>query len=283
MARAEGVERRSGPAMPWESEEAGGGLHIHLAELPVGGGQHRAVGVGSPHTLRRPQASPGPLFSPYPLNSPPLPFQPQGAGTQVGNQTYLGATLLGAPHSEKLSCVSSWSLFPYLGGERQLGKPALCPSASPPASGPPWGPSSRGTRAQAWSAAWFREHGGGRSWDRAPSLWDTPGPGQHVDVSAELSCILGQLLWRGIVPWVHRLQRGPRGTQRRLQQQGHTRGQEQQGQAVASSSHLRSKEWEGIGGRTELPNQPLCLSPTSPSLRTRERSKEPLGPDHPTA
>ena len=101
-------------------------------------------------------------------------------------------------------------------------------------------------------------------------LSHTPGPGQHVDVSAEFSCVLGHLLRRGIVPRVYWLQRGPPGTQWWLQQQSHARGQEQQEEAAASGGHLRSKEQ---GDRDST--QPTCPapspSPMSPSLGRRAK------------
>lgn len=121
-----------------------------------------------------------------------------------------------------------------------------------------------GTWAQAWSVEMLcfprNMEGAGtgvaaqdpRGWDLSPPL-RTPGPGQHVDVSAELSRVLGHLFWCGIVPRVHWLQWGPLGTQWWLQQQSHTCGQEQQGEAAAGSSHLRGKEQRERQNKTHPP------------------------------
>lgn len=169
-----------------------------------------------------------------------------------------------------MSSVSSLSLFPYLGGERQLGQ-VPCPHASSPASYPPLhtpclSPRAQGSRpSQQRSSAFPGAWKGLGSWPTAagtgispshPPL-HAPGPGQHVDVSAELSCVLGHLLWCGIVPGVHWLQRGCPGPKPRPQQQSRTGRQEQQGEAAAGSRHLRSGEREGRG-RTE----PICPTPS---------------------
>lgn len=203
--------------------------------------------MGRPRAQGRPQASHWLLLSSlHPHISGP------GSWTdKAETQTYLGAAAPGEPHSKK-SSVSSLSLFPYLGGERQL-RQAVFPGASSPASClsldtiPPghMGPVST-------EALLSREHGQSRGWGHGPGSQElgplsrflsyTPGPGQHVDVSAELSCVLGHLLWRGVVPRVHWLQWGPFSTQWWLQQQSHTRGQEQQGEAAACGVHLRSNE-----------------------------------------
>lgn len=217
MGRAKGVEGRSGPALPLESEEAGGGSLVHLAELPVGRGQNMAVGVGSPHALRRPQASPGPLFSPQPqLTSTPI-SAPGSWHTGRGIKPTWGQPCWGLP-TPRSSAAFLPCLFSHIWeGRGSWGRQALRPGASPPASCLPLGTILQGHTGPGLvsrEVLLSQECGRGRSWDPSPSLWYTPGPGQHVDVSAELSCILGQLLWCGVVPWVHWLQRGPRGTQR---------------------------------------------------------------------
>lgn len=125
---------------------------------------------------------------------------------------------------------------------------------------------------------------GPRGWGLSPCPWHMPRLGQHVDVSVELSCILSHLLWCGIAPWVQWLQRGSPGTQQWLQQQSHTGGQEQQGEAAACSSHLGSKQRGGGGRRAcaaDFPmprkqgpsTQPLSPSSISPSLGQEGREK----------
>lgn len=214
-------------------------LHVHLAELPLRTGQNMAVSGQSSY----PQEASGQPWAP--VLPPPTPLTPRELACRAGNKTYLGAALLGDPHSKKFS-ISSLSLFPYLEGERQLGQASTVPRCQPICLLPALGyHPARGTWAQVRSVERLcfpkNVEGAGASLP----LSYTPGPGQHVDVSAELSCILGHLLRCGIVPWVHWLQRGPQGTQRWLQQQSHKRGQEQQGEAVACGSHLKCKEWEG--------------------------------------
>ena len=85
----------------------------------------------------------------------------------------------------------------------------------------------------------------------------SPRPGQHVDVSAELSCILGHLLWRGIVPRILWLHRGSQGTQGWLQQQSHARGQkEQEEAAVRGCDAFPNEETEAQSGSIIGPRSP---------------------------
>lgn len=102
-------------------------LQVHRAELPVRRGQNMDGSVsGQSLCLREPLGQP---WTPVP------PSHISGPGSwsdRAGNQTYLGAAAWGEPHSKK-SGVFSLSLFPYLGGERQLGQ-ALCPGVSSPIS-----------------------------------------------------------------------------------------------------------------------------------------------------
>lgn len=122
--------------------------------------------MGSPCAQGRPQASPGPLFS-----SSHRPISAPGSWTdRVETQTYLGAASWGEPHSKK-SSISSLSLFPYLGGERQL-EQVLCPSTSSPASClsldiiPPGAHGPGQYRGSAFTRAWTEQGLG--SWPRVP-------------------------------------------------------------------------------------------------------------------
>lgn len=143
---------------------------------------------------------------------------------------------------------------------------------------------ARGTGAQARSVEMLcfpKSVKGSRAGVSRP-LSHTPGPGQHVDVSAELRCVLGHLLRRGIVPRVYWLQRGPPGTQWWSQQQSHTRGQKQQEEAAVRGGHLRGKE-QGNRGSTEPTCPAPSPSPISPSLGRRAKGYSDLTTPPPRA
>ena len=221
-----------------------------------------------------------------PSYTPPFPA-PGIWAQRTEKKSHLGTAEWGDPHSKK-SSVPSLLLFPYLGGERQLG-PALCPGTSSPASCLPLGtilPGAQGPGPDHRDALLPKNlewAGPGASAGASLPVSHSPGPGQHVDVSAELSRILGHLLCCGIVPRILWLQRGPQGTQGWRQQQSHARGQEEQEEAAVHGGHLRSQD-QGGRGSTEptLPPSP-SPSPISPSLETKGQSKGLLGADHPTS
>ena len=77
----------------------------------------------------------GPCSPPPTVTHPHAHCSPRELAHRAEDQTYLGAALWGDPHSKKFG-VSSLSLFPYLGGERQ---PSTVPGARPPAPSLPLG------------------------------------------------------------------------------------------------------------------------------------------------
>lgn len=204
----------------------------------------------------RPRETSGQLWACV-FPSPHPHYSPGDLGTHSREASLPGSSCMGRAPLQDVQRFSSVS-FPIPGGggvERQrAGRPV--PRGQPTRLMPTLGHHpTQGPGLQAWSVdmlcfpksmAGLVGQGRGDG-DFSPSLARTPGPGQHVDVSAELGRILGHLLRRGIVPRVHRLQRGPPGTQRWLQQQSHTGGQEQQGEAAAGDSHLRNEEQEDRG------------------------------------
>ena len=191
-----------------------------------------------------------------PFYIPPCPA-PGIWAHRTQNKTHLGTAEWGDPHSKK-SSVPSLSLFPYLGGERELG-PALWPGTSSPASCLPLGtilPRAQGPGPDCRDTLLpnnMEVAGPGVLAGASLPVSHSPGPGQHVDVSTELSCILGHLLWRGIVPRILWLQRGSQGTQGWLQQQSHARGQKEQEEAAVRGSHLRSQDQGDRGSIAPTP------------------------------
>lgn len=231
-------------------------LQVHWAKLPVKRGQN--VGdSGSGQSLCLRETS-GQLWAP--LSSLPPHFSPRELGRQNRESNLPGGSRMRrAPLQEarRIFFVS----FPIPGKGKAVGASAV-PRYQLTHFVPALGHHpTQGTWAQACSlerlcfpkgmegAGAEVMTQGPKGWDLSPLLY-TPGPGQHVDVSAELSGILSQLLWCGIVPRVHWLQWGPTGTHWWLQQESHARGQEQQGEAAAHGGHLRNKQ--GDGGKTEL-------------------------------
>lgn len=221
-----------------------------------------------------------------PLFSLPPPCQPQGTGqTEQGIKPTWGQLHEARPTPRSpahLLCLSShtWE------GRGSWGKHCAQVSAHPARAcpGAPSRPGHMGPSCSLERLCFPRgmEGAGAEVMTQGPKAWDlspllyTPGPGQHVDVSAELSGILSHLLRRGIVPRVHWLQWGPTGTHGWLQEQSHARGQEQQGETAARGGHLRNKQ--GDGGRTGPTH--TAPQPGSPSLGSRSQSKGPLEPDH---
>lgn len=97
----------------------------------------------------------GPCSLPNP-NSPPPPFQPQGAGTQGGESNLPGGNLVGGSPLQGVQRRFFLVSFPISGRGEAAGAGKHCaqvPAHLPPAC--PWVPSSRGTRAQAWSVERF--------------------------------------------------------------------------------------------------------------------------------
>lgn len=120
----------------------------------------------------------------YPFYTPP--FLPQSIWAhRTKNKTHLG-TAEWETHLKK-SSVPSLSLFPYLGGERQLG-PALWPGTSSPASCLPLGtilPRAQGPGPDCRDALLPKNMevaGPGVLAGASLPVSHSPGPGQHVDV-----------------------------------------------------------------------------------------------------
>lgn len=130
LARTPGVEERPGPALALEAEEAGVAYtSIWLSFL---WGEIRTW-QGEWAVLRPQEASGKPLAPVLPQtpNSPPPPFQPQGAGTQGGEPNLPGGNFVGGSPLQEVPRRFFLVSFPIPGGARQLGQASTVPRCQP--------------------------------------------------------------------------------------------------------------------------------------------------------
>lgn len=144
--------------------------------------------MGSPRALGRPQASPRPLFSPTPDTHPG--FRPRHLDTQGREPSPPGGSCVGGATLREVQRAFFVS-FPIPGRGEVAGANAVPGCQLTGLVPTPRHHPARGTGAQARSVEMLcfpKSVKGSRAGVSRP-LSHTPGPGQHVDVSAELRCV----------------------------------------------------------------------------------------------